>query len=173
MVRGADGSVVSRRATVGVVLLAVLAAGVTWFFGVDVPQSLAVGGVVAAVGLTWSAIREGAPMTWPVPPVRSAPGARRAVSETAWALRARGGVPERTLGRARAVARHRLRTFHQLDLDDPDDRAAVEAVLPSSVVDVLQSERRPELDLAAFAAVLDAVEALAPTTDRTTTERQP
>ncbi len=44
------------------------------------------------------------------------------------ALRARGGVPERTLARARAVARHRLRTLHRLDLDDPADRTAIEAV---------------------------------------------
>lgn len=166
------------RAAGGVVVLALVAAGIAWFFGVDVPQALAVGGVVAAVGLTWTAIRDGAPLTWPAPGLRSAPGARRDLSETAWSLRSRGGVPERALGRARAVARYRLRTLHQLDLDDPDHRAAVEAVLPPAVVDVLRSERRPELDLAAFASVLTAVEALAPppertTTDRTTTERQP
>ncbi|WP_144710377.1 hypothetical protein [Curtobacterium pusillum] len=161
------------RATAGVVVLAVVAAGITWFFGVDVPQSLAVGGVVAAVGLTWTAVRDGPPLTWPVPPVRSAPGARRELSETAWALRSRGGVPERAIARARSVARHRLRTLHRLDLDDPDQRAAIEAVLPPAVVAVLRAERRPELDLAGFAAVLTAVEALAPPTDQTPTERQP
>lgn len=172
------GSVVNPRVAGGVVVLAVIAAGIAWFFGVDVPQALAVGGVVAAVGLTWAAVRDGAPLTWPAPPVRSEPGARRDLSETAWSLRSRGGVPERALGRARSVARHRLRTLHQLDLDDPDHRDRIEAVLPPPVVAVLSSERRPELDLAAFASVLTALEALAPptdqtTTDHTTTERQP
>jgi hypothetical protein len=171
--RRPDGPIVNPRAAAGVVVLAVIASAVVWFFGVGVPLSLAVGGVVAAVGLTWTAIRDGPSLTWPVPPVRSAPGARRGLSETAWALRSRGGVPERALGRARAVARHRLRLLHRLDLDDPGDRAAIEAVLPPTVVAVLQSERRPELDLAAFGTVLSAVEALAPPTDRTATERQP
>jgi hypothetical protein len=164
---------VNPRTTAGVVVLAVVAAGITWFFGVDVPLSLAVGGVVAAVGLTWTAVRDGPPLTWPVPPVRSAPGARRELSETAWALRSRGGVPTRALSRVRAVARHRLRALHRLDLDDPDHLAAIEAVLPPAVVTVLRAERRPELDLAAFATVLTAVEALAPPTDHTTPERQP
>lgn len=173
MGRRPDGSTVNPRATAGVVVVAVLAAGITWFFGVGIPQSLAVGGVVAAVGVTWTAVRDGAPLTWPVPPVRSAPGARRELSETAWALRSRGGVPERALGRARAVARHRLRTLHRLDLDDPADRAAIDAVLPPAVVAVLLRERRPGLDLATFDTVLTAVEALAPRTDRTTTERHP
>lgn len=159
--------------TAGVVVVAVLAAALVWFFGVIVALSLAVGGVFAAVGVTWTAIRDAPSLAWPVPPVRSAPGARRDLSQTAWALRSHGGVPERALGRARAVARHRLRTLHRLDLDDPGDRAAIEAVLPPSVVAVLRSERRPELDLVAFQAVLTAVEALAPHTDRTATERHP
>ncbi|MFJ4221168.1 hypothetical protein [Curtobacterium luteum] len=185
------------RATVGVVVFAVAAAAIVWFFGVGVVQSLAVGGVVAAVGLTWTAIRDGVPTTWPVPPVRSAPGARRELSETAWALRSRGGVPERALARARAVARHRLRTLHRLDLDDPGDRGAVETLLPPAVVAVLLHERRPGLDLATFGSILGAVEALddrdcrtpgraaaetdhvttartgSRTTDPTATERQP
>ena len=168
-----DGPTVNPRSAAGVVVLAVIASGIVWFFGVGVPLSLAVGGVVAAVGLTWTAIRDGPSLAWPVPPVRSAPGARRDLSETAWALRSRGGVPERALARVRAVARRRLRTLHRLDLDDPDDRAAIEAVLPPAVVAVLRSERRPELDLAVFETVLTAVESLAPPTDRTATERQP
>ncbi|MFB9650710.1 hypothetical protein [Curtobacterium pusillum] len=163
----------SRRAVTGIIVLALVAAAITWFFGVDVPQALAVGGVVAAVGLTWSAIRDGPPLTWPVPPVRSSPGARRELSETAWGLRSRGGVAQRTLERARAVARHRLQTLHRLDLDDPDDRAAIEALVPPGVLAVLRSERRTELDVATFGTVLTAVEALAPTTDRTATERHP
>ncbi|MGU3409407.1 hypothetical protein ACLBWP_04815 [Microbacterium sp. M1A1_1b] len=168
----------TRRSTVGVVLLAVVAAGITWFFGVGVVQSLAVGGIVAAVGLTWTAVRDGVPLTWPEPPVRTAPGARRELSQTAWTLRSHGGVPERALARARAVARHRLRTHHRLDLDDPADRAAIEAVIPPTVVIVLLSDRRPEVDLAAFGAVLTAIEAIEPTTqrtaiERTVTERQP
>jgi len=172
--RGPDGPTVSRRATTAVVVCGVLAAAITWFFGVGIPQALAVGGVVAAVGLTWTAIRDGVPLTWPVPPVRSAPGARRELSETAWALRSRGGVPERALGRARAVARHRLRTVHRLDLDDPADRTAIAALLPPGVVAVLLRERRPGIDLAAFTEVLTAVESLAPTDDHTAlTERHP
>lgn len=177
----------TRRRTAGVLVLAVVAAAITWFFGVGVVQSLAVGGVVAAVGLTWSAVREDVPLTWPVPPVRSEPGARRDLSETAWALRARGGVPERTLARARAVARHRLWTRHRLDLDDPRDRTAIDAVLPSGVVAVLVRERRSEIDLVAFGNVLTALETLGPatgqhgtgcaaeqrTTDHTTIERHP
>ncbi|MBM7802416.1 hypothetical protein JOE58_001667 [Curtobacterium luteum] len=155
------------RATVGVVVSAAVAAAVVWFFGVGVVQSLAVGGVVAAVGLTWTAISDGVPAIWPVLPVRSAPGARRELSETAWALRSRGGVPERALARARAVARHRLRTLHRLDLDDPHDRDAAEALMPAAVVTVLLRERGPELDLATFANVLGAVEALGDTDSRT------
>ncbi|WP_022902536.1 hypothetical protein [Curtobacterium sp. B8] len=102
-----------------------------------------------------------------MPPVRSAPGARRELSETAWALRSRGGVPERALARARAVARHRLRTLHRLDLDEPHDRDAAEALMPAAVVTVLLRERGPELDLATFANVLGAVEALDDTDSRT------
>ncbi|MGG7307630.1 hypothetical protein ACQXVK_10605 [Curtobacterium sp. AB451] len=156
----------TRGRTIGVLVLAVVAAALTWFFGVGVVQSLAVGGVVAAVGLTWSAVREDVPLTWPVPPVRSEPGARRELSETAWSLRAHGGVPERTLARVRAVARHRLWTRHRLDLDDPGDRRAIEAVLPSAVVAVLVRERRSEIDLTTFASVLTALETLEPTTER-------
>ncbi|OIH95541.1 hypothetical protein BIU90_02265 [Curtobacterium sp. MCBA15_001] len=166
MGREPDGSTVNRGAVIGVLVLAVVAAGVSWFFGVGVVQSLAVGGVVTAVGVTWTAIREGAPVTWPVPPVRSAPGARRELSEAAWALRSRGGVPERALGRVRAVARRRLWTLHRLDLDDPEQRGAIEAVLPPAVVAVLQHEGRPGLDLAGFQAVLSAIEAMTPTTER-------
>lgn len=172
MGRGTDGPIVKARVT-GVVVVAVVAAGIVWFFGVGVPLSLAVGGVFAAVGLTWTAVRDGPSLAWPVPPVRSSPGARRDLSEIAWTLRSHGGVPERALGRVRAVARHRLRTLHRLDLDDPDDRTAIESLLPPAVVAVLRSERRPELDLADFSSVLTAVEALAPDTDRTATERQP
>lgn len=173
MGRGPDGPTVTRSVAVGITALAVVAAAVTWFFGVGIPQSLAVGGVVAAVGVTWSAIRDDVSLTWPRPPVRSTPGARRELSEVAWALRAHGGVPERAVGRARAVARHRLRTVHRLDLDDPADRLAIEALLPPSVVAVLRSERQPELDLAGFGSVLSAIEALAPTNEPTTTERHP
>jgi len=167
-----DRAIVNPRA-VGVVVLAVITAAVVWFFGVDVPLSLAVGGVVAAVGLTWTAIRDGPSQAWPVPPVRSSPGARRDLSETAWALGSRGGAPERMIRRARAVARHRLRTSHRLDLDDSADRTAVEAVLPRDVVAVLCSGRPSELSLARFEALLRAVAAVAPPTERTTTERQP
>ncbi|WP_058724616.1 hypothetical protein [Curtobacterium luteum] len=156
----------TRGRVAGVLVLAVVAAAITWFFGVGVLQALAVGGVVAAVGLTWTAIREDVPLNWPVPPVRSEPGARRELSETAWALRARGGVPERTLARARAVARHRLRMLHRLDLDDPADRTAIEAILPPGVVAVLVRERRSEIDLGTFASVLTALETLQPTTER-------
>lgn len=166
MGRVPDGPFVNRGAVVGVLVLAVVAAGISWFFGVGILQSLAVGGVVTAVGVTWAAIREGAPLTWPVPPVRSAPGARRELSEAAWALRSRGGVPERALGRARAVARHRLWTLHRLDLDDPEHRTAIEAVLPPTVVAVLRHEGRPGLDLAGFQSVLSSIEAIRPTTER-------
>lgn len=158
----------SRRTAAGVVVLGLLVAAVVWFFGAGVVTALGVGGVVVAVGLVWTAVQDGESLAWPVPPVRSAPGARRDLQEVAWALRSRGGVPERLIARVRVVARRRLIVAHQLDLEDPADHDAIARVLPPSVVAVLTSERRPELTLASFDAVVRAVEALGTTTERHT-----
>jgi hypothetical protein len=156
----------ARRNVVGVVVLAVIVGAVLWFFGLGVVPALGVTGAIVAVGLVWLGARDGESLAWPTPPVRFAAGARRDVQEIAWALRSRGGVPERLLVRVRDVARRRLRAAHRLDLDDPGDQDAIARLLPPDVLAVLRSPRRPELTLASYSALLAAVE-------RLPTERHP
>jgi hypothetical protein len=160
VVGGRIDGMTNRRALGGVIALALVAAAVLWFFGLGVVPALGVADVVVAVGVVWTATRDGESLAWPVPPVRTEPGARRDLSEIAWALRSRGGVPERLIARVRVVARRRLLVGHQLDLDDPADRAAIERVLAPDVVAVLTSARRPELTLTSFGAVIAAVESI-------------
>ena len=150
----------------GVIALALVVGAALWFFGLGVVPALGVSGVIVAVGVVWSATRDGESLTWPVPPVRTAPGARRDLQEVAWSLRSRGGVPERLIARARDVARRRLLAAHQLDLDDPAHRPAIERVLAPDVVAVLTSARRPELTLSSYSAVVAAVESLDPSAAR-------
>jgi hypothetical protein len=155
---------------VGVVGTAVVVAVVLWFAGLSTLQSGIVFAAVLAVGGTFVALRDEGPSAWPVQPVRTTPGARRDVQSLGWALRSRGGVPERAILRLRTVARRRLAATHGLDLDDPADRPAIETVLGAGAVDVLTRSTRPELDLGSFSAVLTAVESI---DDPSTTERNP
>lgn len=150
----------ARRRVVEVLVVAVVVAAVGWFFGLAVVQATLVAAVITAVGLTWSAVRDDDRLTWPSPPVHIPRGARRDVQGLAWSFRSRGGIPERPVARLRDAARHLLLLHHGIDLDDPDARPAVERLLPPEVVRVLLSPRHPELDLAAFATLLTAVEAL-------------
>ncbi|WP_156364033.1 hypothetical protein [Curtobacterium sp. Leaf261] len=164
---GIDG-----RRVVGVVVTGVVVGGLLWFFGLSVPQALMVVAAVIAVGVTFVALREDGPLGWPVEPVRSTPGARKDVQSLGWALRSRGGVPERVILRLRAVARRRLAAIG-LDLDDPLDRDRIVMIVGAGPYDVLTRTTRPELDLGSFTAVLTAVEVIgstsAGTADRTST----
>lgn len=155
--RGAD-----RRRVVGIVMAGVVVGAASWFFGLSVPQALTVVAAVVAVGVTVVALGADESLWslgWPVEPVRTMPGARKDVQSLGWALRSRGGVPERAILRLRTVARRRLGAIG-LDLDDPLDRGPIESVVGAGTFEVLTRTTRPELDLGSFSALLDAVESI-------------
>ena len=66
-----------RRLTITVIVLAVLAGSVVWYFGVGIAQSALLAAAFAAIGLTWLGVQEGESIDWPQPPARRTPGARR------------------------------------------------------------------------------------------------
>ncbi|GAA4267176.1 hypothetical protein [Frondihabitans peucedani] len=155
-----------RRLTVLVLVLALVVGATCWYFGLEIPRSALVSVAAAAIGVTWIAVQKADAAVWPARPARRSPGARRDVETLSWSMKTRGGVHEKTLGRAREAARHRLLFLYGLDLFDPADRDEIEQVLAPGVVRTLMTRRRSNLDLVSFTRLLSAIEALGTPTER-------
>ena len=155
-----------RRATIWALIVAVLVAGVCWYFGVDVWHSVLLGGVLTTVGLislVGIPARDPSVTEWRAGPSRNREGARGEVAELSWSLRTSygGRVDVRAVSRVRQLARRRL-ALHELDLNDPADRPGVEALIGRSAYAVLvRRDRRPMLR--SLLHCLDALDTLGPT----------
>ena len=164
-----------RRVTMLALIVAALVAAVCWYFGADAWHSVLLGSVLTTVGLIslvgtaerdlGAADRDVGTTAWRGGPRPNRDGARSEVAELSWSLRTSyGRVDNRAVSRARQLARHRL-AVHQIDLNDPGDRGAVEGLIGRSAYAVLvRSERRPSLrSLLHCLDALDSLNALAPT----------
>jgi hypothetical protein len=155
-----------RRVTIWALIVVVLVAAVCWYFGADAWHSVLIGGVLTTVGLislVGIPARDPSATDWRAGPSPNREGARGEVAELSWSLRTSygGRVDIRAVSRVRQLARRRL-ALHQLDLNDPADRAGVEALIGRSAYAVLvRRERRPMLH--ALLHCLDALDRLSPT----------
>ena len=123
-----------RGRFVGAFVVAVLAAGVCWYIGMDVWHSVTVGVGSAAVGLAWVALPEHRSADWPdddAPTVASTSGGRELRKLSALLRPRYGRVGPDALARVRALARHRL-SLRQLDLNDPSHRMGIEQLIGSA-----------------------------------------
>jgi hypothetical protein len=151
-----------RKAVVWAIIVAVVVAATCWYFGADVWHSIVLACVLTTVGvisLVATADRDLGSTDWQGTPRANRDGARGEVAELSWSLRTSyGRVDNKAASRVRQIARHRL-ALHQLDLNDPADRSAVEQLIGSSAYNVLiRSERRPLLR--SLLHCLDALDAL-------------
>jgi hypothetical protein len=151
-----------RRATIWALIVAVLVAAISWYFGVDVWHSILLGSVLTTVGLismVGTADGDLGNTDWRGGASPNRDGARGDVAELSWSLRTNyGRVNHKAVLRVRQLARHRL-ALHQLDLNDPADRPGVELLIGRSAYAVLvRSERRPLLR--SFLHCLDALDAM-------------
>lgn len=114
-----------------------------WLFALDPASAAAVGLAVAGVGLALQRVdTAGEPWRWLLPRATRR-GARRDAQELAWALAGRDGrVSRRALRRVREVAAHRL-ARHGLDLDSPDDDAALRDLVGPRVLATLRRDTEP------------------------------
>ncbi len=154
-----------RKATIWAFIAAFAVAATCWYFGADVWHSIILGCALTTVGviiLVATADRELGNTDLRSTPRSNREGARGEVAELSWSLRTSyGRVDNRAVSRVRQLARHRL-ALHQLDLNDPADRGAVEQLIGPSAYNVLvRSERRPLLrSLLHCLDALDALDAL-------------
>jgi hypothetical protein len=164
------------RRFVRVIVVAILAGAVVWFFGLGVPAAIVVILVIGAVGAVLRLITGALPnRDWPPPPPLKMDGARREGSELSWALRTRTGiVDDRIVFRVRSIATRRLAPRH-LDLDNPAHRAPIQRLIGPQVYELLThaGERRVRLATILVALdVLDSLDASNPSTPNPTSEKQ-
>jgi hypothetical protein len=155
-----------RRATARVLILALLAAALCWYFGADAWHAILIGGVITTVGvigLVASETPDLITIDWRSVGRPNRHGARSDVAELSWTLRGSyGRVGGPAVWRARRLARQRLAVY-QLDLGNPADRPEIERLIGRRAYTVLvRGERRPPL-LRTFVHCLDALDALDPT----------
>jgi hypothetical protein len=151
----------ARRNTIGVVLLALLVAGICWFVGADVWHALLFGAVLTMLGLV-SLHGLGADVgtiNWRVGSTNRH-GARRDVDQLSWSMRGSyGRVDSAAVWRVQKLARHRL-ALHGLDLLNPADQPRVQQLIGRrAYLVVTRGERRPA-SLRALLQCLDALDAL-------------
>lgn len=155
-----------RRIATRATLVALLIAGVCWYFGADVWHSFLIGGAVTTLGLIgWSANdgQDSRSAGWHSENRSNSHGARRDVAQLSWSLRGSyGRVGSGAVLQARRLAAQRLARY-ELDLLDPADRPSIEDMIGRRAYAVLvHGERRPPL-LRSFIHCLDALDALDPT----------
>lgn len=126
-------------------VLAVLAAAVAWYVGMDAWHAVVIAAVVLAIGLIWMAVPERPTTIWPRETHAKDDGNRNDVNRLSWSLRTRRRrVRPDAVRRVRRLADARLMAFRQssersLDLDDPDDRASVERLIGAHAYQTLRS----------------------------------
>lgn len=124
-----------RSRLIALIALAVVAAVVLWYLGMDPWHAAAVIGVIVAIGVVWLAVPERPSMTWTVESSLHDDGNRSDVDRLSWSLRTRRGqVRPDAVRRVRRLAASRLAIVspdadNPLDLDRPADRAAIEQML--------------------------------------------
>lgn len=145
--------------------MALLVAAICWYLGTDVWHSVLLGCVLTTVGvagLVGSGIPEpGDSFRWHLRrPSRD--GARGEIAELSWALRGRyGRVTDRAVWRLQRLARQRL-ALHQLELNDPADRLAIERLIGRRAYAVLVKRRHRPPFLGSLLHCLDMLDALDP-----------
>lgn len=158
-----------RRPTLGSIAVALLAGGAVFvacaFFGVETLFALAWG---LAAGVVIAAARvlqtDELPMWPPQPPDDDRIGVSD-VARLAWTISPTSGHPGRTaVLRVTDVLRRRLRV-HGLELDDPDDAAAIDGLLGAHVRAGLLA---PHPTVGALEAAVTAAERLSPETQENT-----
>ncbi|MDQ1571151.1 MAG: hypothetical protein QOF79_1825 [Actinomycetota bacterium] len=139
---------------------------VFWFFGLDAVSSAVISLAVVAIGATWMSFPDRRPsVQWPPGPALSLDGARRETAQLSWALSTRRGmtgetvVSETVVARIRTIAIARLLT-RQLDLENPQHRAAIVALIGRDTFEVVSHERARPATLSAVLRSLDALDAL-------------
>jgi hypothetical protein len=155
-----------RRATIRILLTALLIAAVCWYFGADVWHSILIGGALTTLGLIGLIANDNPDFSntgWRIDSRSNPHGARRDVAQLSWSLRGSyGRVGSGAVLRAQRLARQRL-ALYQLDLLNPTDRPRIEQMIGHHAYAVLvRGERRPPF-LRSFIHCLNALDALDPT----------
>ena len=148
------------RRYVGVVVLALLAGGICFFFGLPILYSIIVVLVAAAAAIAVRAIV--GPLAnheWPPPPPKRADGERHEVSQLGWAISSRGVVEDRVIERVQRVASSTL-ARRQLDLADPADRTRIERLVGPQTYQLLTAPEAPRIGVPALLDVLGRLESL-------------
>jgi hypothetical protein len=155
----------NRRATIRILLVALLIAAVCWYFGADVSHSILIGSAVTTLGLIFSIANDNPDLTdsgWRSDSQTNQQGARREVAHLSQSLRgSHGRVGFGAVTQAQRLARQRLASY-QLDLLNPADRSGIEQLIGHHAYAVLvRGERRPPF-LRSFIHCLNALDALDP-----------
>lgn len=124
------------------VLLTIVGAvlgGICWFFGTDPWYAAGFGLVLIAVGIGWAMLGGGDVPEWRDEQIERPEGVRDDVVRLAWSLRQhKGQVHEPAFKRVRALAAARLEP-HGLNLDDPQQRRAVEGLIGAAAYQALHA----------------------------------
>lgn len=158
-----------RRATIRILLTAMLIAAVCWYFGADVWHSILIGsalttlGLIGLIGLIVNDNPDFSNTRWHSDSHSNRHGARRDVAQLSSSLRGSyGRVGSGAVLQAQRLARQRL-ALYQLDLLNPADRPRIEQMIGHHAYAVLvRGERRPPF-LRSFIHCLNALDALDPT----------
>lgn len=154
----------TRYPSVGrVIALALCGAGVgaaSWVLGLDAFFAVALGVLLAALGVAWGALAGTPAPLWADEPEARPAGARDDVARLAWPLRSRRGqVQESAYKRMRALARARL-ARHGVNLDGEGGLAAAGALIGPAACRALHAPGGRLPSLGAIEACLDALERL-------------
>jgi hypothetical protein len=149
------------RPFVPVIVVAAIAGGVVWFFGLGILPAIVVVLVVGAVGTVLRLVTGETPnRDWPLPPPPITDGARREAFELSWAMRTRSGiVDDRIVLRVRSIAAKRLALRH-LDLENPANRRAIERLVGPQVYDLLTSVDERRVRVTTVIATLEVLDSL-------------
>ncbi len=155
------------RAIAEVTATAVVAGAICWYFGADVWRSLVLGTAIAAAavagleGLALGLSPDDDDSSWREERGMRRNGARGDVASLAASVRGRGGRASLARGPVHQIARRRLAT-RQLDIERPEDRAAIEQVVGRRAYRLLVRDHRRGLSERSLVHCLDALDALGP-----------
>jgi hypothetical protein len=149
------------KRNVGYVIVALIAGGGCWFFGLDIVPSIVVSLVVAVALFALRAFLSPIDNSeWPPPPPPLTDGARREVTELDWALRTRRRyIDDRIAERVKHIALSIVRQRH-LDIDEPTHRDRIERLVGAQVYLLLVSADRVRMTVPALLSVLARLESL-------------
>ncbi len=153
-----------RRATIGVLIVALLVAACCWYFGADAWHSILIGIALTTVGVSGLVSIAGLDLGYVVWRGGGRPnrdGARSDIAELSWSLRGNHGRVDRgAVWRVQRLAQQRL-ALHRLDLLDPADRPKIEQLIGRNAYAVLVRRKRHPL-LRSLLHCLDMLDTLDP-----------